>query len=97
MAGRVGRKNGEPSGTAEYSYRLESIQIKIMPKGSEAPGKTTGAFLENPKVVLNVPFVSQLTPTYAPMGCEGASLLMGLQYKGYTSVSLKTFLDKMPE
>ena len=90
-------KNGEPVGTAEYSYRLEAIQIKIMPKGSEAPGNTTGAFVENPKVVLNVPFVSQLTPTYAPMGCEGASLLMGLQYKGYTNVSLKTFLDKMPK
>ena len=90
-------KNGEPAGTAEYGYRLEAIQIKMIPKGSEAPGKTTGAFMENPKVVLNVPFVSQLTPTYAPMGCEGASLLMGLQYKGYTSVSLKTFLDKMPK
>lgn len=90
-------KNGEPAGTAEYGYRLEAIQIKIMPKGSEAPGKTIGAFMENPKVVLNVPFVSQLTPTYAPMGCEGASLLMGIQYKGYTSVSLKTFLDNMPK
>ena len=90
-------KNGEPAGTAEYSYRSEAIQIKIIPKGSEAPGNTTGAFVVNPKVVLNVPFVSQLTPTYAPMGCEGASLLMGLQYKGYTNVSLKTFLDKMPK
>lgn len=90
-------KNGEPSGTAKYGYRLEGIQIKILPKGSGAPGKTTGAFMENPKITLNVPFVSQLTPTYAPMGCEGASLLMGLQYKGYTNVSLKTFLDNMPK
>ena len=90
-------KNGEPAGTAEYGYRLEAIQIKMIPKGSEAPGKTTGAFMENPKVVLNVPFVSQLTPTYAPMGCEGASLLMGLQYKSYTSASLKSFLDNMPK
>lgn len=90
-------KNGEPAGTAEYGYRLEAIQIKMIPKGSVAPGKTTGAFMENPKVVLNVPFVSQLTPTYAPMGCEGASLLMGLQYKSYTSASLKSFLDNMPK
>lgn len=47
--------------------------------------------------VLNVPYVSQLTPTYAPMGCEGASLLMALKYKGYTKESLKVFLDKMPK
>ncbi|MDQ6597782.1 hypothetical protein E2K98_25260 [Bacillus salipaludis] len=47
-------------------------------------------------VKLNVPYVSQLTPTYAPFGCEGASLLMALKYKGYTSQSLKTLLDKMP-
>lgn len=49
------------------------------------------------KVELNVPYVSQLTPTYAPMGCEGASLLMALKDKGYTNESLKTFLDKMPK
>lgn len=48
------------------------------------------------EVKLNVPFISQLTPTNAPMGCEGASLLMALKYKGKTNVSLKTFLDKMP-
>jgi uncharacterized protein YvpB len=50
-----------------------------------------------PTVTLKVPYVSQLTPTYAPMGCEGASLLMALKYKGYTKESLKTFLDKMPK
>lgn len=48
-------------------------------------------------VVLAVPFISQLTPTYAPLGCEGASLLMALKYKGYTDVSLKTLLDQMPK
>ncbi|RHW33495.1 hypothetical protein D1B33_15750 [Lysinibacillus yapensis] len=48
-------------------------------------------------VVLDVPFVSQLTPTYTPLGCEGASLLMALKYKGYTDISLKAFLDNMPK
>lgn len=61
-------------------------------------GYVSSKYLKNTsgEVKLNVPFVSQLTPTYAPMGCEGASLLMALKYKGYTNVSLKTFLNKMP-
>lgn len=46
--------------------------------------------------VLTVPYISQYAPVYAPMGCEGASLLMALQYKGYTGVGLKAFLDQMP-
>ena len=49
------------------------------------------------KVVNNVPYISQLKPVYAPNGCEGASLLMGLQAKGYTDVGLKHFLDEMPK
>jgi uncharacterized protein YvpB len=57
----------------------------------------TTASTQPSTVTLNVPYVSQLTPTYAPMGCEGASLLMGLKYKGYTNDSLKALLDKMPK
>lgn len=37
-------KNGEASGTAGYGRRLEAIQILIRPKGSVAPGSTSGAF-----------------------------------------------------
>lgn len=48
-------------------------------------------------VKLNIPYKSQLTPVYAPFGCEGASLLMGLTYKGYTKKSLKPFLNDMPK
>ncbi|MGE7925484.1 C39 family peptidase [Viridibacillus arvi] len=46
---------------------------------------------------LKVPFVSQLSPVNAPFGCEGASLLMALKYKGYSKVGLRTFLDDMPK
>ena len=53
--------------------------------------------VQSSTVTINVPYVSQLTPTYAPMGCEGASLLMALKYKGYTKESLKSLLDKMPK
>lgn len=37
-------KNGEPSGSEGYSYRLEAIQIKLVAKGAAAPGSTSGAF-----------------------------------------------------
>ncbi|MBK3495284.1 C39 family peptidase [Viridibacillus sp. YIM B01967] len=46
---------------------------------------------------LKVPFVSQLSPVNAPFGCEGASLLMALKYKGYTNLKLRSFLDDMPK
>ena len=49
------------------------------------------------KVVNNVPYISQLYPVYAPNGCEPTSMLMGLQGKGYTNISLRPYLDKMPK
>lgn len=48
--------------------------------------------------VLDTPYVSQLSPVYAVVGCEGASLLMGLKAKGYAqNVDLREFLDNMPK
>lgn len=48
--------------------------------------------------VLNVPYHSQLTPVYAPVGCEATALLMGLQFKGIaTNISYSSFLDAMPK
>lgn len=49
------------------------------------------------KVVNKVPYISQLYPVYAPNGCEPTSMLMGLQGKGYTSISLRPYLDKVPK
>ena len=49
------------------------------------------------KVVNNVPYISQVYPVYAPNGCEGTSMLMALQYKGYTKMGIKEFLQKMPK
>lgn len=46
--------------------------------------------------VITIPYVNQYAPVYAPMGCEGASLLMTLQFKGSTSAGLKAFLENMP-
>ena len=37
-------KNGEQAGTAGYSYRLEAVQVKLVPKGSAAPGSTANCF-----------------------------------------------------
>ncbi len=47
---------------------------------------------------IHVPYHSQLTPVYAPVGCEATSLLMALQYKGIaTNISYRKFLDDMPK
>ncbi len=48
-------------------------------------------------VKLSVPWSSQLTPIYAPNGCEMASALGALRYHGYDrGVSLSTLLAEMP-
>ena len=67
-------------------------------------GWTKSGFLKNynqnkmEKVVLNVPYISQVSPVYAPVGCEGAAALMGLKYQGYAKdVDLRKFLDNMPK
>ena len=38
-------KNGEAAGTAGYSYRLEAIDIKLVPKGANPPGSTAGTYI----------------------------------------------------
>lgn len=44
------------------------------------------------------PYISQLRPVYAPVGCEPTAMLMGLKAKGYASVvDLRQFLDRMPK
>lgn len=48
--------------------------------------------------VIDVPYISQVWPVNAPVGCEATSLLMGLKGKGYAKdVDLRTFLDNMPK
>lgn len=48
--------------------------------------------------VIAVPYISQVYPVYAPVGCEAVSLLMGLQGKGYAlDVPVGRFLDEMPK
>lgn len=40
-------RNGAQAGTAGYAYRLEAIQVKLVPKGGAAPGPTAGAFRQS--------------------------------------------------
>jgi uncharacterized protein YvpB len=50
------------------------------------------------KTVISVPYISQLYPVYAVVGCEATSLLMALKGKGYAqNVTLRQFLDEMPK
>lgn len=50
---------------------------------------------ENRITKLNVPYYNQMD-VGAVMGCEATSLYMGLQFKGYTSVDLKSFIADLP-
>lgn len=48
--------------------------------------------------VINVPYISQIYPVNAVVGCEGTSLLMGLKAKGYAQdLGLLEFLTNMPK
>ncbi|MBU5361436.1 C39 family peptidase [Enterococcus raffinosus] len=88
-------KNGQSAGTSGYAKRLEAIQIALVPKGQAAPGGTSNAF-RNGKVLLNVPFYDQYKAG-APYGCEAASLLQGLHYKGKAkNYNLQSFIKVMP-
>ena len=50
------------------------------------------------RLVIEVPYISQLSPVYAPVGCEPTSLLMGLKAMGYAQdVDLYTFLTDLPK
>lgn len=50
---------------------------------------------ENRVTKLDVPYYNQMD-VGAVMGCEATSLYMGLQYKGYVSVDLKSFIAALP-
>ena len=39
-------RDGESCGSAGYAYRLEGIEILIVPAGAPAPGSTSGTFYE---------------------------------------------------
>lgn len=41
-------KNGESAGTSGYAYKLQALQIKIVPKYTGAPGNTSNAFKKAP-------------------------------------------------
>ena len=38
-------KNGQQSGSAGYSYRLEGIEIRLVKKGGPAPGSTANRMM----------------------------------------------------
>lgn len=39
-------KNGESAGSAGYCYRIEAIKIKLVEKGSQAPGETKNPYIQ---------------------------------------------------
>lgn len=86
------------------SYALESKNneeknLNVKPKKAPEPKPKKAP---EPKPVyllssnLNVPYINQYAAG-APMGCEAASLLQCLHYKGYaTNYNLESFLAEMP-
>ncbi len=48
--------------------------------------------------VIDIQYVSQLYPVYAPVGCEPVSVYMGLKSRGFVqNVTVRQFLDAMPK
>ena len=79
----------------EYVTRGEAAALlcKVMGLATIAPEITLPKYN-----VIPVPYISQVYPVSAPVGCEATSLLMGLHAKGYAlSVGLREFLDDMPK
>lgn len=63
----------------------------------EAARKKREQEIKNAWVILNVPYISQ-NELEVYNGCEAASLLMALQYKGYLKgMSLSTYAENMPK
>jgi hypothetical protein len=65
-------KNGQASGTAGYSYRLEALQIRLVEKGGSAPGSTTEPFKDanNPTPVESFTYMPD---DYAQAVCSGVN------------------------
>lgn len=85
-------KNGETAGTSGLSLRVEGIQIMLVKKD----GSDGKAPVNTPVVIPVNRYIDQVAEG-APMGCEGASLLMALWSKGYcTGMSYQQFLETMP-
>lgn len=90
--------------TSRVQNAEEEIQARIdadkqMQQAAEKAAEEAAAAAEAARksyVVLDVPYISQ-TANGAPQGCESASLLMALRYKGAaTTISYTDFIDQVP-
>lgn len=89
---------GTPGGTFNPKSPVTRGEFAVM--FQRAMGFSTIPLVKTlpPVKTIAVPYISQLWPVSAPVGCEGTSLLMGLKAKGYAgNVTLKQFLDAMPK
>lgn len=94
----AGIVKGYPDGTFQPNRRVTrgeaaSMLFQLGDFSASAPAVTLP--LSN---VINVPYISQIEPYRAWVGCEATSLLMGLKGKGYAKdINLQQFLDGMPK
>lgn len=96
----LGFMDGMGDGTFAPDAHLTRAQwTTILFRLSGSPLMTPVEFAPLPtKTVIDVPYISQVYPVGAWVGCEATSLLMGLKGKGYAQdVSLTEFLDRMPK
>lgn len=71
--------------------------INIINKREEEAKRKREEEIRNAWVILDVPYISQ-NQNNVLNGCEAASLLMGLQYKGYLKdISLQQYATDMPK
>lgn len=94
---RAGIIKGYPNGTYRPLNNITRAEIAtILFKISSLEAIEATITLPR-KNIIDIPYVSQIQNINAWVGCEAASLLMGLHTKGYSKdVDLKTFLDALP-
>lgn len=66
-------------------------------KGYADQVTTDSSYYARQYKMIHVPYTSQLSPTFAPVGCEAAGMHMLLRAHGYArNTSYRQFLDAMP-
>ena len=95
---RRGVITGSDTGTYRPQDALTRGQAAAMLFRASGLPLTSTTFAPLPTSrVIDVPYLSQVYPVNAPVGCEATSLLMGLKGKGYAQdIDLRTFLDNLP-
>ncbi len=80
------------------SLHIKKLYIAITSAFLITIGLSFFSFSQTEVYTMDIPYISQLYPVRAVVGCEPTSVLMALRYKGVAQdIGLKDFLSNMPK